>query len=81
MQLPKLLRWDDIISQINETHENTRVGEKARRTLEQLVNSADSDIMMRCHQIWANIIDMMFIDLKNYTVVFTQNDPTKLSVS
>lgn len=81
VQLPRLLRYDDVIDQINEMHESTRVGEKARRTLEQLVNSADTDIIMRCRQIWANIIDMMFIDLKKYTLDFTRDAPNKRSVS
>lgn len=80
VQLPKLLRYDDVIAQINELHESPKVAEKARRTLEQLVNSADTDIIMRCHQIWSNIIDMIFIDLKKYTMEFTQDAPTKRSV-
>ena len=80
VQLPKLLKWDDVIHKVIETHETTRVGEKARKTLDQLVQSADTDIMMRCHQIWGNIIDMMFIDLVKYTTEFTQDAPTKKSV-
>ena len=67
--------------QISIKHENDAIGAKALRTLQNLVSSAEEDVLMQSRVLLQQVVEKISVDLKKYTLMFTKNPSGDACVS
>lgn len=80
-ELHQLLDWNTVTQQMALKHESEEIGQKALTTLEQLVDGANEDMLMKSRQLLRQIADKMTVDLQAYFAALMKSKPETAAVS
>ncbi|KAI0212135.1 hypothetical protein LSAT2_002948 [Lamellibrachia satsuma] len=79
-ELHQLLDWNTVTQQMALKHESEEIGQKALTTLEQLVDGANEDMLMKSRQLLRQIADKMTVDLQAYFAALMKSKPETAAI-